>query len=129
MPQASEVPAKHHKPFPWTFIPEFLTEDGAQFEIPLLTCCIKMAPSTSQLILPHASTPSALPNTTLFSFPPKSEASVLDPNQRGFPGWRQNSGLAPSSLGHRGDWLCLRAPGLSALREAWHAQFCPLCFP
>lgn len=109
--------------------PWVLGRTRAEFEIPLVTCSIQTATSTSQFVLPHANVPSALPNTTLFSFPPKSEASVLDPNQLGFPGWRQNSGLAPSSLGNRGDRLCLHPPALSALREAWHAQFCPLCFP
>lgn len=51
--------------------------------------------------------PSALLRISLFTFPPKSEASVFDPKQLGFPGWRQNSSWVPSSSVDKGDWLCL----------------------
>ena len=90
--------------------PRVLIEHAAEFQIPLLTCFIKMATSTSHLRFPHANVPSALPNINLFTFPPKSEASVFDSNQLGFPAWRQNSRLVPSSSGDKGDWLRLHHP-------------------
>lgn len=43
------MPVKHHKPFPWTFVPEFLAEHGPNLKFPLLPAPFKRLPAPPSL--------------------------------------------------------------------------------
>lgn len=104
--------------------PQVRREHGAEFESDPLACVITMTTKSPTVHSLMQNVPPTL-KIILFTFPPKSEASVFDPKQLSVPGWEQNSSKVPLLLGPR-------RPGLVSIlsvlttrgREAWHAQFC-----
>lgn len=88
--QASKVPENHHRPCPGILIPKFEQNLGHSLKFTFLPVSLKWLPHLPSYILFLQNVPPTLPNIILFTFPPRSEASVFDPKQLGFPRWRQN---------------------------------------
>lgn len=86
--------------------PQVLTEHGAGLKFTFLPTSLKRLPASPILRSLIQNVPSALPNISLSTFPPKSEAALFDPKQLAFPGWRQqNSSSVLSSSVDKADWL------------------------
>lgn len=123
------MPDKQLRPFPLSSSTSS-NRARADFEIDLPTCFLKMATCTSSITFPYEKHTISSTKYQCFHLPtPSLKASVFDPKQLGFPGWRQNSRSVPSSLVHGGDWLWLRPPSSrhcgkhgmhSSVRPAFH---------